>query len=113
MTTIAVLPGDGIGPEIAAPAVQVLTELLGSQVAFEEYVFGGASIDVCYEVSDLAEPSDAAAPPVAVYARARTTLVLVDAATGAPRRISGTERAAWQAYVEEPVRIRRRNDRER
>ncbi len=46
MTTIAVLPGDGIGPEIAAPAVQVLTELLGaSEVAFEEYVFGGASID--------------------------------------------------------------------
>src|SRR5690349_1059699 len=46
MTTIAVLPGDGIGPEIAAPAVQVLTELLGaSEVVFEEYVFGGASID--------------------------------------------------------------------
>ena len=45
MTTIAVLPGDGIGPEIAAPAVQVLTELLGSQVEFTEYVFGGASID--------------------------------------------------------------------
>lgn len=46
MTTIAVLPGDGIGPEIAAPAVQILTELLGANaVAFEEYVFGGASID--------------------------------------------------------------------
>ncbi|MBJ7472329.1 MAG: 3-isopropylmalate dehydrogenase, partial [Solirubrobacteraceae bacterium] len=46
MTTIAVLPGDGIGPEIAAPAVQILTELLGaSEVVFEEYVFGGASID--------------------------------------------------------------------
>ncbi len=46
MTTIAVLPGDGIGPEIAAPAVELLTELLGaSEVAFEEYVFGGASID--------------------------------------------------------------------
>jgi 3-isopropylmalate dehydrogenase len=46
MTTIAVLPGDGIGPEIAAPAVQALTELLGaSNVQFEEYLFGGASID--------------------------------------------------------------------
>ena len=46
MTKIAVLPGDGIGPEIAAPAVQILTELLGaSEVVFEEYVFGGASID--------------------------------------------------------------------
>ncbi|MDO9352145.1 MAG: 3-isopropylmalate dehydrogenase, partial [Solirubrobacteraceae bacterium] len=46
MTTIAVLPGDGIGPEIAAPAVQALTELLGAtNVQFEEYLFGGASID--------------------------------------------------------------------
>ncbi len=45
MTTIAVLPGDGIGPEIAAPAVQVLSELLGSEVEFQEYTFGGASID--------------------------------------------------------------------
>ncbi len=45
MTTIAVLPGDGIGPEIAAPAVQVLSELLGAEVEFQEYVFGGASID--------------------------------------------------------------------
>lgn len=45
MTTIAVLPGDGIGPEIAAPAVQVLSELLGGEVEFQEFVFGGASID--------------------------------------------------------------------
>ena len=45
MTTIAVLPGDGIGPEIAAPAVELLGELLGSQVEFNEFVFGGASID--------------------------------------------------------------------
>jgi len=71
---------------------------------------GGASIDVCYEVTDLDEGTDR---PVEVYARARTTLVLVDAATGAPRRISSTERAAWQPYLEEPVRIRRRNDRDR
>lgn len=45
MTTIAVLPGDGIGPEIAAPAIQVTRELLGATVNFQEYVFGGASID--------------------------------------------------------------------
>ncbi len=44
MTTIAVLPGDGIGPEIAAPAsgAQRAPRL---QVEFTEYVFGGASID--------------------------------------------------------------------
>jgi 3-isopropylmalate dehydrogenase len=41
--TIVVLPGDGIGPEVAAAAVRVLGEL--GDFAFEEHVFGGASID--------------------------------------------------------------------
>jgi len=63
---------------------------------------GGASIDVCYEVQD-AEPG--ASDP---YARAVTTLVLVDAATGSPRRIGEVERAAWLPYVEEPPTFRRR-----
>ena len=71
---------------------------------------GGASIDVCYEVTDQDEGTG---QPVEVYARARTTLVLVDATTGAPRRITPDERAAWLPYLEEPVRIRRRNDRDR
>ena len=43
MTRIVTLPGDGIGPEIMAPALQVL----GAVTTFEadEYLFGGASID--------------------------------------------------------------------
>jgi 3-isopropylmalate dehydrogenase len=40
---IAVLPGDGIGPEIAAPAVEVLKRL--GEFEFNEHLFGGASID--------------------------------------------------------------------
>jgi 3-isopropylmalate dehydrogenase len=40
---IAVLPGDGIGPEITAPALEVLRRL--GDFAFEEHDFGGASID--------------------------------------------------------------------
>jgi 3-isopropylmalate dehydrogenase len=40
---IAVLPGDGIGPEIAAPAVEVLKRL--GEFEFTEHLFGGASID--------------------------------------------------------------------
>lgn len=63
---------------------------------------GGASIDVCYEVQDV-EPG-ASGP----YARAVTTLVLVDAATGSPRRIGEVERAAWLPYVEAPPTFRRR-----
>jgi 3-isopropylmalate dehydrogenase len=40
---IVLLPGDGIGPEIIAPAVEVLNAL--TTLEFEEHRFGGASID--------------------------------------------------------------------
>src|SRR5690242_21874816 len=40
---IVTLPGDGIGPEIMAPALQVLGAL--GEFEFEEHTFGGASID--------------------------------------------------------------------
>jgi len=43
MTTIATLPGDGIGPEVTAAAVEVLDALGG--FAYDERPFGGASID--------------------------------------------------------------------
>jgi 3-isopropylmalate dehydrogenase len=41
--SIAVLPGDGIGPEITAPTLEVLSRL--GDFAFAEHRFGGASID--------------------------------------------------------------------
>ncbi len=41
---IILLPGDGIGPEIMAPAVEVLNAA-GVELELEEHVFGGASID--------------------------------------------------------------------
>jgi 3-isopropylmalate dehydrogenase len=41
--SIAVLPGDGIGPEITAPTLEVLSRL--GDFAFAEHLFGGASID--------------------------------------------------------------------
>ena len=41
--TIALLPGDGIGPEITAPTVELLNTL--GDFAFEEHLFGGCSID--------------------------------------------------------------------
>ncbi|MEA2253192.1 MAG: 3-isopropylmalate dehydrogenase, partial [Solirubrobacteraceae bacterium] len=40
---IAVLPGDGIGPEITASALEVLSAL--DDFEFTEHSFGGASID--------------------------------------------------------------------
>jgi 3-isopropylmalate dehydrogenase len=41
--SIAVLPGDGIGPEITAPTLDVLSRL--GDFTFSEHPFGGASID--------------------------------------------------------------------
>jgi 3-isopropylmalate dehydrogenase len=40
---IVTLPGDGIGPEVMAPALEVLRAV--ADVETEEHVFGGASID--------------------------------------------------------------------
>lgn len=63
---------------------------------------GGASIDVCYQVVTEA------AGVVSVHVKARSTIVLVDAGTGRPRRIAPQERAVWEPFVEEPVTLRRR-----
>jgi 3-isopropylmalate dehydrogenase len=46
--TIALLPGDGIGPEIVAQARRVLVaaaELAGVTFEFEDGLIGGAAID--------------------------------------------------------------------
>ncbi len=44
MPTIVTLPGDGIGPEIMAPALEVL-RTISEDFSFDEHVFGGAAID--------------------------------------------------------------------
>jgi 3-isopropylmalate dehydrogenase len=41
---VVLLPGDGIGPEIIAPTVDVLAAV-GAELEYEEHAFGGASID--------------------------------------------------------------------
>lgn len=66
--------------------------------------FGGASLDVCYEVC-----SPAGVDPAVVYAKASTTIVMVDAASGRPRRITDREREAWSAHVEPPVAFAKRS----
>jgi 3-isopropylmalate dehydrogenase len=45
MPTIVTLPGDGIGPEIMAPALELL-RTISEEFSFDEHLFGGASIDV-------------------------------------------------------------------
>jgi 3-isopropylmalate dehydrogenase len=41
---VILLPGDGIGPEIIAPALEVL-DAVGARFDYEEHLFGGAAID--------------------------------------------------------------------
>jgi len=60
--TIALLPGDGIGPEITAPTVELLNRL--GDFSFEEHLFGGCSIDahgtaLTDEVTDACKRADA------------------------------------------------------
>jgi len=59
---IVTLPGDGIGPEIMAPTLALLTTL--GDFEFEEHLFGGASIDahgvaLTDEVLEACERADA------------------------------------------------------
>jgi 3-isopropylmalate dehydrogenase len=59
---IVTLPGDGIGPEIMAPTLALLTTL--GDFEFEEHLFGGASIDahgvaLIDEVLEACERADA------------------------------------------------------
>ena len=64
---------------------------------------GGASLEIHYEVhAPLGAEGDV------LFARAATTLVMVDAQTGRPRRISPRERALWEPYQEAPLDFRRR-----
>jgi len=64
---------------------------------------GGASLELCYEVR-----SPLGAEPEVLYARAATTLVLVDRESERPRRINDVERAAWSPYLEPAIVFHRR-----
>jgi acyl-CoA thioester hydrolase len=64
---------------------------------------GGASLEISYEIY-----GPAAVVPRVLYTRASTTLVMVDAATERPRRISDREREAWTPYLDDPVVFARR-----
>jgi 3-isopropylmalate dehydrogenase len=70
---IAVLPGDGIGSEVAAAAARVLREL-PIELELEEWLFGGAAID------ETGVPL-----PAATLAAAKATDAVLMGAVGDPR----------------------------
>jgi acyl-CoA thioester hydrolase len=55
---------------------------------------GGSSVEVCYEVHN-----DPAAEPRTIYARSTAIIVLVDAKSGRPTRLTQEMRDAWEPYV--------------
>lgn len=69
---------------------------------------GGSSIEVSYEVWSPRVEDDASAVR-ALYARAATTVVLADAATGHPVKLTEQMRTAWAPYVGDPIPFRRRD----
>lgn len=100
------------------PGAETITLIAGQQIEYlapAPYVrapldvqlwigrLGGASIEICYEVC-----SPVSAGEQVVYARAATTLVLVDAATERPRRLTDREREVWESFVDAPVEFRKR-----
>ena len=64
---------------------------------------GGASMDVCYEVY-----SPSGVTPRVLFARALTTIVVIDAAEQKPRRITDSERAVIENIVDAPLIFRER-----
>ena len=59
---------------------------------------GGFSLEVCYEVFN-----DPESETRVLYARSTAVIVLVDAGTGRPTRITGEMRDAWAPYIGEPI----------
>jgi acyl-CoA thioester hydrolase len=59
---------------------------------------GGSSIEVCYEVY-----SPASSAKQELYARASAVVVMVDAGTGRPVRLTDEQREAWAPYLGEPI----------
>jgi len=55
---------------------------------------GGSSVEVCYEVFNHPESDERIR-----YARSTAVIVLVDAASGRPVRLSSEMRAAWAPFV--------------
>lgn len=64
---------------------------------------GGASMVICYELY-----SPEGVEPRVLYTKAATTLVMVDAATSTPRRITDDLREIMAPYVEAPVEFTKR-----
>ena len=69
---------------------------------------GGSSVEICYEVLSPSVAEGAETAEQITYARASGVMVMLDAATMRPRRLTETERAAWEPIVGEPIQFGKR-----
>lgn len=99
-------PGSGTMTVIAGQRLEYLASIpyLRQPLDIQMWIgrLGGASINVSYEVW-----SPVGQQPAELYTRATTALVMVDAATNRPRRLTEAERAACEPYLEAPVEFSR------
>lgn len=99
-------PGSGTMTVIAAQRLEYLASIpyLRQPLDIQMWIgrVGGASIDVSYEVW-----SPVGHEPAVLYTQATTALVMVDAASNRPRRLTDDERAACAPYTEAPVEFAR------
>lgn len=64
---------------------------------------GGSSLEVCYEVFN-----DPAVEQRVLYARSTAVIVVVDAQTGRPTRLTPEMRHVWEPYLGDPIAYTRR-----
>lgn len=99
-------PGSDTLTVVARQELEYLTAVphLREPVIVEMWLgrLGGASIEVCYEVTSTV------AGRRVVHVQAMTTIVMLDAPSGRPRRLTADERAVWEPYSGPPVAWRRR-----
>src|SRR5699024_6602883 len=103
--SVQILTGDASSPSITLIAGQRIEyvkplEWTGEDIRVDLWIgqLGGASLEVSYEVF---------AADGELVAKATTAIVIVDAKTGKPLRISDDDRATLSQLVEEPVAFRR------
>jgi acyl-CoA thioester hydrolase len=100
-------PGAGFITIIARQEIEYLAPIpyLRQPLDIQLWIghLGGASLEVCYEVY-----SPAGIDPRTLYTKAATTIVMVDAESGKPQRISDEQRDAWTPYVEPPIEFTKR-----
>ena len=64
---------------------------------------GGSSLEVCYEVWSPRDDQEQV-----MYAKSTAEIVLVDAATGKPIRLTDAMRDAWMPFLGEPIAYKHR-----